>query len=247
MLWCGTPFTAWASCLSSWDGRTAITEGFSVCLFVFKQKECFSEFLDAGHVTFLLVLKCAEGHDVWAIKQEGKMSPSIETVAQLISWQKEHVACSVKKYPRCIGSICPLLAFLKISLNPAVAVCDRNPEESSQTVMETGCIYEANPLKRGASGTVGMTVSDRDLNLSWHLYWLLQCFSDVCLPFSHCSAPRRLDWCIFAYHYSHHLFFFHAAIEGKNKYKNKCYFLLRWGFPFFHFTTGRKRKSAGLV
>lgn len=115
---------------------------------------------------FLLVLKCTEGHDVWAIKQERKMSPSIETVALLISCQKERVACSVKKYPQYIGSFCPLLAFLKISLNPAVGVCDDNPEGSSQTVMETGCVYEANPLKRGASGSVGMTVSDRDLNLS---------------------------------------------------------------------------------
>lgn len=109
--------------------------------------------------------------------------------------------------------------------------------------METGCIYEANPLKHGASGRVGMT---GDLNLSWHLYWLLQCFSDVCLLFSHCSTPQRLDWHISTYYYSPHLFFvffFQAAIEGKNKYKNKCYFLLWWGFPFFHFTAGRKKKK----
>lgn len=70
---------------------------------------------------------------------------------------------------------------------------------------ETTRVYKATPLGCGVSGSARLTVSDRDLNLKWHLLLTSAVFFR-CLPTSHLVPTQQgLVWSIFTCYYSPHL------------------------------------------
>lgn len=113
----------------------------AVFLFVLLEADGIVSGTDIWSRLHVLGIGKARKVGLWALKQEMGKSLSAEAVAQLKSLPIKRYSSAVEKSPQSSGSLCPLLALLKISLaRPWESVI--KPREPSQTVLRPAVFIE---------------------------------------------------------------------------------------------------------